>query len=130
MQNDRSPRTIVDKGFSGRREDWDDWSKEFLDAAAGRGDDDHSWAETLLLRVCPLRAQIATVRGDMTSREIPLESGGADATAAGWQAVSSVPMCNHTGPKHTHRTLCAALARGRDKNPTYMEKAEIRARHI
>ena len=48
MQNDRGPRTIVDKEFSSRKEDWDDWSKEFLDAADGRGDDDHSWKDTFL----------------------------------------------------------------------------------
>ena len=45
---DYAPRTLIDEKFSGRKEDWEDWSRIYLDAAGEKGDDDDSWESTYL----------------------------------------------------------------------------------
>ena len=36
---------LVDKSFTGRKADWPEWSVIFLDAADGKGDEEHSWKD-------------------------------------------------------------------------------------
>ena len=45
--SDKATDRLVDKLFYNDKEAWPEWSVLFLDAAEGKGDDDHSWAETV-----------------------------------------------------------------------------------
>ena len=45
---DQLPRLLCNKYLGGRSPLYNKWEEEMLDAAAGKGDEDASWAQTLL----------------------------------------------------------------------------------
>ena len=51
---------------SGRREEWDQWSLDYLDRVDGKGSDEASWAQRFLGRTRP---QPASRRGATTQRQ-------------------------------------------------------------
>ena len=44
---DQLPRLLCNKYLGGRSSLYNKWEEEMLDAAAGKGDEDASWAQTL-----------------------------------------------------------------------------------